>query len=189
MWKTGSAALLLLAAAFPYLSPEASAASAGPPPARTGGFGEMTCHECHWENPLNEPPGLLTLSGIPSTYAPGEAYTITVSVAHPEAKQAGFELSARMGGAISAGTTAGQLRATDSLTRVVNEKGIAYISQTEAGSKAITAQAGRWTFEWTAPSSAEPVVFHAAANAANGDASPLGDHIYTAAVTSTARRP
>jgi hypothetical protein len=149
----------------------------------------MTCHECHWENPLNDPPGSLTLSGIPPTYAPGEAYTITVSVAHPDTKQAGFQLSARFEGGRNAGTTAGQLRSTDPLTRMVNEKGIAYIGQTAEGAKAVSGQAGHWTFEWTAPSSAESVLFHAAANAANADASPLGDHVYTARATSTAGRP
>jgi hypothetical protein len=189
MWKVGSAALLLVAAALPRLSPVAGAASAGPPPARTGGFGEMTCHECHWDNPLNEAAGALVLSGIPPTYTPGEAYTITVSVAHPEAKRAGFELSARTNGRVNSGMPAGQLRATDPLTRVVDDQGIAYISQTEEGSKAVTDHSGRWTLAWTAPSTAEPVVFHAAANAANGDASPLGDYVYSTTATSSVRRP
>ena len=141
----------------------------------------MTCHECHWENPANEPPGVLALTGVPETYTPGTPYVITVSVSHPEMKRAGFELSARVDGPASAGSAAGVLRAPDALTRVADEKGISYISQTEEGSKA--AAAGRWTIEWTAPASGVPVVFHAAANAANGDASPLGDHIYTTVIT------
>jgi hypothetical protein len=184
-----AAAFLLLAAALPLISGTANASSAGPPPARTGGFGEMTCHECHWENPINDPPGSLTVSGVPSIYTPGEAYTITVSVAHVDSKRAGFQLSARADGAPAGSTTAGRLRPIDPMTEVVEEKGIAYISQTEAGSRAVTSDRGAWTFEWTAPSSTDRVVFHAAANAANGDASPLGDYIYTTTATSAVRQP
>jgi hypothetical protein len=67
----------------------------------------------------------------------------------------------------------------------MEEQGIGYISQTDEGSKAVDRQQGKWTFEWTAPSTPTPVVFNVAANASNGDASPLGDHIYTAAVKTT----
>jgi hypothetical protein len=181
------AGLIGAAAAVLCLTRITTASSAGPPPARTGGFGEMTCHECHWENPINDPPGSLTFSGVPPTYTPGEAYTITVSVAHAESKRAGFELSARADGQPATSATAGQLRATDPLTRVVDEKGIAYISQSDVGSKAVTGDTARWTFEWKAPTTGEPVIFHVAANAANGDASPLGDYIYTAVARSRAR--
>jgi len=111
-----------------------------------------------------------------------------VSVSHPETKRAGFELSARAADQTSAGSAAGVLHAANPLTRVADEQGVSYISQTEEGSKAVIGNAGRWTIEWTAPASGVPVVFHAAANAANGDASPLGDHIYTTVVT-TRREP
>ena len=40
--------------------------------------------------------------------------------------------------------------------------------------------------EWTAPAGDAPVIFHAAGNASNGDASPLGDFIYTATASSGA---
>ena len=149
----------------------------------------MTCHECHWDNPVNDPPGSLTVSGVPPTYTPGEAYTITVSVSHPLAKRTGFELSARFEEQDNRAGMAGRLRATDGRTRVVGEQSVSYIVQTEDGSRPAPAQTSPWTFEWTAPTSAGTVVFHTAANAANGDASPLGDYVYTASATSTARQP
>jgi hypothetical protein len=147
----------------------------------------MTCHECHWENPANEPPGTLVLTGVPESYTPGAAYLITVSVSHPETKRAGFELSARADGPANAGSAAGALRAMDALTRVAEEKGVNYVSQTDEGAKVLTGSTGRWTVEWKAPASGGPVVFHVAANAANGDASPLGDHVYTAVVKTNGR--
>jgi hypothetical protein len=187
MWRSAPVAAILISfAASSLLFPAATASSNGPPPAKTGGFGEMTCHECHWENEVNEPPGTLVLTGVPETYTPGAAYMITVSVSHPETKRAGFELSARVDGSTEPGSAAGTLRARDSLTQVMEDQGVGYISQTDEGSKAVDRQQGKWTFEWTAPSAPSPVVFNVAANAANGDASPLGDHIYTAAVTTTA---
>jgi hypothetical protein len=196
MWRAGlaeathqarlSTLACLVGAALLCLATFASASSAGPPPARTGGFGEMTCHECHWDNPVNDPAGSLMLSGIPASYTPGEAYTITVSVAHSDTTRAGFQLSARSD---AANATAGQLRASDATTRTVVEKGITYVSQADAGSKKVTNATATWTVEWRAPASGEPVIFHVAGNAANGDASPLGDYVYTATATSTARQP
>ena len=55
------------------------ASASGPVPASTGGFGEMTCQQCHRDNPLNGPEGALALSGIPDTYVTGQRYSITVS--------------------------------------------------------------------------------------------------------------
>ena len=54
--------------------------------------------------------------------------------------------------------------------------------------------AASWTVEWRAPATAAPagptaVVFHAAANAANDDASEFGDLIYTASATTRPAGP
>jgi hypothetical protein len=160
----------------------------GPVPARTGGFGEMTCHECHWDNPVNEPSGRLTLSGMPATYTPGARYAIIVDLARPGLVFGGFQLSARFGGGSSVGMNAGVLRPIDELAeRVADEGGrINYVQHTKAGATAARPGAARWTLEWTAPAGDTPVIFHAAGNASNGDASPLGDFIYTATASSRA---
>ena len=49
----------------------------GPAAGHTGGFAEATCHECHFDQPINDPEGTLTLKGVPDTYTPGQSYGIT----------------------------------------------------------------------------------------------------------------
>jgi hypothetical protein len=151
-------------------------------PARTGGFGEMTCQQCHWENPLNEPSGRLTLEGIPETYTPGEQYLITVRVARPDLGRGGFQLSAREDSlAMNAGANAGTLAPADQFTQTVQDdaRRVTYAQHTRAAATAATPGAATWRVQWTAPDTRVAVVFHAAANASNDDASPLGDFIYT----------
>jgi hypothetical protein len=160
----------------------------GPVPGKTGGFGEMTCRECHWDNPVNEPSGRLTLSGTPTTYTPEARYSIIVDLAHPGLVLGGFQLSARFGSGSSAGMNAGTLRPIDAFAEgVADEEGrVIYVQHTKAGATAAKPGAARWTLEWTAPAGETPVIFHAAGNASNGDASPLGDFIYTATASSGA---
>jgi hypothetical protein len=162
-----------------------TASVSGPVPARTGGFGEMTCHQCHWDNPLNDAPGRISLSGVPGTYTPGERYLITVAIAHPDLVKAGFQMSARF----EDGTNAGTFESPDALTESIPDDGgrIAYIQHTSKGAVTTMKAESRWNVEWTAPASGDPVVFHLAGNASNGDASPLGDYIYTASATSRSR--
>lgn len=157
----------------------------GPVPARTGGFGETTCHQCHWDNPLNDPAGRLTLSA-PLIHTPGERYLITVDVAHPELVLAGFQLSARFDTGPAVGRSAGVLRPIDGLTQQVSDEAqrIQYIQHTREGASGQRRGTAQWTFAWTAPLEGDRVTFHAAGNAANGDASELGDFIYTTASSS-----
>ena len=179
----------VLAVALACAMPLALLASAnGPVPARTGGFGEMTCHQCHSNKPLNDPAGQLTLAGVPASYTPGQGYLITVTLAHPQLVRAGFQLSARF----ETGENAGAFRPIDDLTEAVPDDGgrITYIQHTAIGSEVPAPDTGRWTFAWAAPATGAPVVFHVAANAANGDGLSRDDLIYTATATSRpARRP
>jgi hypothetical protein len=171
----GLAALLTVAAAL-------DASESGPVPAVTGGFGEMTCQQCHWDNPLNAAPGRLTLTGLPPEYTPGETYAVTVTLTKPEATSAGFQLTAREDVmAMNAGAGAGSLRSTAASTQLAQDdrQRVTYLQHTKTGSAMGPSGAARWTFEWTAPEMGA-VVFHVAANAGNGDASPLGDFVYTA---------
>ncbi|MBI3047353.1 MAG: hypothetical protein HYY76_03490 [Acidobacteria bacterium] len=151
-------------------------------PARTGGFGEMTCHQCHSNNPLNDPAGRLTLAGVPASYTPGQRYLITVSVAHPQLVRAGFQLSTRF----ESGDNAGMFHPPDDRTEAVPDDAgrIIYMQHTPAGTEVPTPGTGQWTFEWTAPAGDLPIAFHLAANAANGDGLPRGDFIYTATAIS-----
>lgn len=154
----------------------------GPLPAMTGGFGEKMCATCHFDNPVNDPGGSLRLEGVPARYVAGHDYPITITVGHRDAKRAGFELAVRFADGTRKGQQAGGLRALDARTQIVSAPGgsIQYIQHTKLGSELTGTNEGRWTISWTAPSpAAGRVVFHAAGNAANDDASALGDFIYT----------
>ncbi len=125
------------------------ASASGPVPARTGGFGEMTCYQCHWDNPLNDTAGRISLSGVPETFTPGERYLITVAIAHPELVKGGFQMSARF----EDGKNAGTFRSPDELTTPVpdDDGRVTYIQHTGLGSKTATEGQSRWNVEWTAP--------------------------------------
>ncbi|MGH7719937.1 MAG: choice-of-anchor V domain-containing protein, partial [Gemmatimonadaceae bacterium] len=148
----------------------------GPPPGHTGGFGEPTCRTCHFDGPAEDSLGMLTL-GAPERYAPGASYEIVVALRRPEMRAAGFQLSARYASGPQAGRQAGALSATDERARVELSREIQYAGHTEQGTAA-AGDSARWVVTWVAPASAgAPVVFHVAANAANGDDSALADYI------------
>ena len=52
----------------------------GAPAGKTGGMSSSTCTSCHSLTPSS---GSLSLSGIPTTYTPGQQYSITVSMTPP----------------------------------------------------------------------------------------------------------
>ena len=148
----------------------------GAPPGTTGGFGEPDCRQCHFGAELNEAGGSLAVDGLPSRYMPGETYRLIVRLRRGELGAAGFQLAART----AAGAQAGRLAADDARTRVQEDPcGVQYAGHTTAGSAVASSDSTAWTVQWTAPSAAAgPVTFSAAANAADGDASPLGDYVY-----------
>lgn len=163
--------------------------AAGPPPAHTGGFGEETCAYCHFENELNDPGGSLSIRGVPASYEPETEYPIEVVLVRPDLKRGGFQLSARFSDGSASGEQAGDLVVEAGSARVDLHDGIQYARQTYAGSEPSTADSIRWLLTWTSPDSAAgPIVFHVAANAANGDKSEFGDFIYLEEATSTTER-
>jgi len=165
----------------------------GPPPAHAGGFGEDTCHACHFENDLDAPGGTLAISGLPDTLDLSVTYRITVSLERAAMGRAGFQLVARVSEGDSAGAPAGMLQALDGDERVqvvTAPDGTSYAQHTEDGTALTGPGVSTWTFAWRpSAASATVVVFHAAANAANDDASEFGDFIYTASATSGSPGP
>jgi hypothetical protein len=147
----------------------------GAPPGTTGGFGEPTCAQCHFGGELNDPAGSLTIEGLPERYTPGQAYRLIVRLRRPQMGAAGFQLSARTPAGAQAGTLVPE--AGSEAVKVQTVAGISYIGHTEPGSRLATPGASEWRVLWTA-ASAGPVTFHAAANAADDDRSPLGDYVY-----------
>lgn len=187
-------ALAALLAAGALASPAAARRlSDRPPPAHTGGFGEPTCTVCHADGAVDDARGTITLEGLPASYAPGERYVLTVSLAHPDLRVGGFQLSARYARGGKASMQAGMLRALDDRVDVTTpqELPVQYARQTAAGLIPAGPDAKRisWRVEWTAPSDGGSVVFHVAANVGNDDASPLGDIVYTRSFDGTMQRP
>ncbi|HEX6133901.1 MAG TPA: choice-of-anchor V domain-containing protein [Longimicrobiales bacterium] len=166
---TLTAALLLGSAA------DGRATRDRPPPGYTGGFGEPSCTQCHIDARANDGVGSLTVAGLPASYDPGATYTIVVTLTQPGLLAGGFELAVRF----RDGAQAGSLRTADS-TRidVTTLEGVQYIHHLYDGTEPVAADTARWQFEWTAPAPAAPVIMHVAANASDGDSSPLGDFIY-----------
>ena len=150
----------------------------GPLPAHTGGFGEPTCHICHFDYPLNDGAAMMKLDSLPERYEQGREYRLQLRLQHPELKRGGFQLSARF----EDGTPAGTFVLPDTmLLRVQRANNIDYLSHTMAGTDQVVGDTAVWTFVWRAPASDKRVVFHAAFNVSDQDASQFGDRIFTTA--------
>lgn len=176
--------LVGFAAAFTLLGAAAPAPrwhATGPPVAHTGGFGEPTCAICHEGDDVNAFGGSVAILDLPNAYEPGEAYVLRVSLEAPETGVAGFQLSARHAAGPLRGKPAGTVRGIDSrVTVTMHETGQPYAHHTPVGTEVVTSEGSSWLVEWTAPLEGEAVVFHVAANSANGDNSPLLDLVYVA---------
>jgi hypothetical protein len=167
--RAAFAAVLLLVAA------DGRGYEEGAPPGHTGGFGEPDCTACHSDGEKNAPGGKLEIEGLPASYAPGKAYTLSIALRHPELASGGFQLAVRT----AAGQPAGDLLPTSERTQVVADGGQSYLEHTGAGTEAGTDGRIQWEFEWLAPATQEQLVLNIAANAANDDISELGDFVYT----------
>jgi len=180
--------LLSLAALAALSLGSALGRSSGPPAGRTGAPGEdaASCTACH-AGSLNSGAGSVKIVTA-ATYTPGAKQHIVIQLADAGQKRWGFQLSAR---ASADNTQAGSFAPVDTFTKVICANGAAapcadpasvqYIEQTSAGTRNGTADAITFEFDWTAPATdIGPVSFYVAGNAANGDGTNGGDHIYTA---------
>ena len=151
----------------------------GAPPGFAGGFGEQSCHGCHFEADVNQKPGSLTLTGLPERFTPGERYTLTVSLTRPGLKLAGFQLSTRLESGAQAGTLAAPPNSAGRVG-IDAQGGIQYASQRRPGATPSAPDTAQWTVLWQAPAApAQAVQVHVAANAADHDESARGDYVYT----------
>ncbi len=146
-----------------------------PPPAHTGGFGEPTCQRCHFEYPLNEPGGRLTIQGLPDMCRSDSSYTLHLVLQHPEMLRAGFELAMRYA---DSGRQAGQLQPLDDRVERDTLQGVWYAFHSPAGTEPVAPGKAVWRIRWVPPDTTARVVLHVVANAANDDASEFGDRIY-----------
>ena len=159
--------------------------SDGPPPARTGAPGELTCRNgyCHNSYQLNSGPGTATLvSNIPETgYVPGEKYLITPSIKHSDQQRFGFmslayspKLQASIGEIKLSEPERTQIKFNDPQDR-------SYVTHDTAWAASDSAQ---WTYEWIAPQNGEgDISFYAAFVAADFSENASGDYVYTTSLT------
>ena len=156
----------------------------GAPPGFSGGFKEESCHACHFHAEPNSGPGRVTIEGVPATFAPGERYTLTITLRRAGMKLAGFQLTARFkDSGAQAGTIAPGAGEAERV-KVETQAGVQYAGQRKVGAAVGAAEAATWTIVWTAPESGGPVIFNVSANAADGNESADGDFVYTATAQS-----
>src|SRR5271169_8120 len=156
--------------------------STGPPPKRTGATidGGVNCSACHRSfAPANSDPlGSVRIDA--SNYTPGVKQTIKVTVSHPQAQRWGFQITARLVSDDS--KIAGNFTPND-VARVICDDGSARgsLAPCPAGQPEFaehfdaprTDVGAGFTFsvDWTPPATdLGDIVFYAAGNAANGDA-------------------
>jgi uncharacterized protein (TIGR03437 family) len=152
----------------------------GAPPGRTGAPGETTCVACHRTFPLNPEGGRIRIEAV--NYKPGQAQTVRITIGHTEATRWGFEITARW--AKDPSQNAGTFAAPSEDVQLLDG---GYVTHTLAGTRTNGAN-GEKSFEvqWTPPTGMEDsdIIFYAAGNAANGNASGAppagntGDRIY-----------
>jgi len=153
----------------------------GPPPGTTGGFGEPTCAQCHYDVEQPDPNGTLQVEGFPDSWTSEKSYLLTIRLQRPEMGRGGFQLAIRF----TNGNQAGTLTPTDDRTATEPLNGITYAYQTVLGVELQSANENTWQLEWRAPRTpSQTVILHAVGNAANNDDSQFGDHIYTHTATS-----
>ena len=147
-----------------------------PPTGYTGAPGESNCTSCHTGSAISSGSAWssINISGIPSAYAPGTNYSLTLNGSSAATSKNGFELVVLNGSNSSTGTlTAGTGTSTSTSTRV-------YLRQT-------TATVSSWTFNWTAPAAGTgTVTFYLCFNGSNNNGSDgSGDNIYVKSFTLT----
>ncbi len=171
---------LLPAHSTPAGGPMAVPFPDGPPARVTGGFGEDSCLTCHWDGSENDGVGTLTVSGFPEAYASGAEYELTIDLGHPSLVSGGFQLAIRTR---EGGTQAGSLHpAGTEAARVgiLEDRDVQFAHQTAAGARPSGEGKTGWAVRWTAPEAdSGPLLLHLSAVAGDGDASQMGDAVYT----------
>lgn len=129
------------------------------------------CHDCHFGHPVEEPSGALELDGLPERFVTGETYRLVLELDTPEMRRAGFRVIAH-----ASGGPPGRFEAVDAATETDGDR----VRSTLAGSALDEPGRARWTFHWHAPETAPAgaIELEISANAADDDASPLGDVIH-----------
>ena len=128
-----AATLLAFAALGLDVAPRASGYADGAPSGFSGGFGEPSCHACHFHAALNSGPGRVTIAGVPDRFKPGEQYPLTITLTRPDMKLGGFQLTARFkDGGAQAGSLAPDAGELERL-RIDVRSGVRYVQPAPEG--------------------------------------------------------
>ena len=162
--------------------------ASGPDPRNTGAPGDQTCARsgCHTGTAVNGGGGSVQLtSSTGSTYTPGQQQTFVITISDSRAKVYGFQMTARLDSNPSKGQ-AGDFAAGAQQIVVCDNGSTKRSSGCPSSSPVEFIEHSRpflsnaISVNWTAPSSnVGTVTIYVAANAANGNGSESGDHIYT----------
>lgn len=171
----------------------------GPEPRKTGAPGDnpTACIQsgCHIGT-VNQFSGNVAVN-FPNglTYIPGVKQRLSVTVTDPGQRRWGFQLTARLASNLSGGQAGDFTRGGDGFTQVICDNDtlksdtapcpssfpVQFIEHTTAGTRLGLASPVTFEFDWAPPASnVGDIVFYVAGNAANGDGTERGDHIYLA---------
>jgi hypothetical protein len=168
--KTDEPGITLVTAAPALLNPEYLDG------AFTGGFGEPTCHSCHFDYDLNMDVVSLAISGIAGSFVPGKTYNLTLTVKSDQLANGGFQMTSRFDDGTQAGSFEWQ---GDHLMLTPGIGGdIQYLQHSTSGTRPSKDHMIEWDFMWNAPQrESGKVTINIAANAGNDDDSSFGDRI------------
>jgi hypothetical protein len=158
-------------------------AYSGGPPEAVNGVTVSTCNQvfCHNSFQLNSGTGSVAIGGLPTTWTPGQTYSLTVTVTG--GTRYGFQFTAVSDSSgVQAGTFSAASPNDGRVSICPGGSGCFNSSSLQfAQHNSFQNFSGLFSFRWTAPSSANfgPVRFNVAGNAANNNTQPDGDRIYT----------
>ena len=163
--RTFATCLAALAAALPVGG--AIAYPDGAPWGAANPAASESCASCHFGAEPVQASSALSISGLPAQPNPGELYELVIDFEDEEIVTAGFQLFADAG-RHPAGSVVSSLPDVEFAGAAIRStspvKGPGRVS---------------WPVRWRAPATVSaPIVFFAAAAAANDDGSPLGDTIH-----------
>ena len=120
-----------------------------------GMFTESTnCRSCHSSYSLNSGSGSISLSGLPSSYTPGQTYDLSLIFSGTSLSSYGFQLAAQA-----------NMNTSGTLSAVSSDMSIDASAAEHRGASS----SGIWNIQWTAPATDEgSVSFYAVGVAGNG---------------------
>lgn len=144
----------------------------------TGGFGEETCHSCHFDYDLNWKEGELRVQGIPESVEAGKSYEIELIITRADMGKSGFQMTSRFKNGRQAGSFYIKENERVMFTKQVPDS-LEYLQHSVKGTEPVKEGKNIWAVIWKAPMSVgDSIYFNIASNAANGDQSEFGDWIY-----------